>query len=110
MVEKLVTSLRALAASSEAQLARFPEVACKANELALDFADALLMVSDCPQVLLTGRQRQTLQRIDDQLLRMSGEANVHLWLDSALGDSDEWAAVRQMAVEALMELGYETAD
>lgn len=106
MIERLVDTLRALAAPAEEQLARFPDFVVKADELALDFDDALRLVMDCPQIRLEPEQEHALERLDDTLERMSGEANAPLWTEGALRERDEWARVRRLARAALAALGH----
>jgi len=105
MIEKLVDCLRALAAPADIQVARFPDFVCKAGELALDYADALLLAFQCQQLQFTQEQRQALQRVDDLLDGMSGEQNAHIWTDAALGSAPEWVAVRDAAMAAVHALG-----
>ena len=50
MIERLVHTLRALAAPAEVQRARFPDLVRKPDELALEYADALLLISDAVYV------------------------------------------------------------
>ena len=84
MIERLVHSLQALAAPADVQLARFPDFVVKADELAHDFADALLLAADCPQLQLEAGQRHALERLDARLARMSGSANARRWTDEAV--------------------------
>jgi hypothetical protein len=104
MIERLIHSLQALAAPADAQLARFPDFVAKADELALDFADALRLVSDRPQVELSAAQREALARLDAQLDAMSGESRRALWSEAAMRGAREWAATRRLAREALAAL------
>ena len=117
MIERLITSLDALAAPADVQLRRVtgaaggraavdvPQAsagpAAEARDLALEFADALLLVSDCPQVLLNAAQRQALNALDEQLEEMLREGGSHLWQPSGLRQSVEWSTARRLAAEAL---------
>lgn len=105
MIERLVHSLQALAAPADVQLARFPSFVAKADELALDFADALLVANDCPQLRLTAAQRDALARLDQHLDGMSGAANAQLWTEHAVRSRPEWDAVRALARDVLAALG-----
>ena len=105
MIERLIHSLQALAAPADVQLARFPDFAAKADELALDYADALRLAADCPQVLLEPGQRHALDRLDGYLDRMSGAANAALWTEGAVRSSPEWEEVRALARAGLAALG-----
>ena len=79
MIARLVESLRALADSTETH---------RISLVAQDFADAYLLVCDCPQMLLTPQQQRILTDLD-------------LMLDTA---SDP-AAIRGAARRALDALG-----
>jgi len=101
VIERLIRSLQALAAPAEVQLARFPAFAVQADELALDFADALLLVSDCSQVRLSATERHALERLDAQLAAMNGSVRREIWSEAAVRQAPEWAATRRLAWEAL---------
>ncbi|HSJ30799.1 MAG TPA: hypothetical protein VK933_05150 [Longimicrobiales bacterium] len=120
MIERLITSLDALAAPADVQLRRIADNAASrtssavteasagavadARDLAFEFADALLLASDCPQVLLNGAQRQVLDALDEQLEEMLREGGVHLWQPPGLRESVEWRTARRLAAEALRML------
>jgi hypothetical protein len=106
MIERLITSLRALAAPADAQVARYPDFTVRADELALEFDDALLLVSDCPQLRLGGEQVEALARVDRLLERMSGAEHAGMWTEAALRGEPEWDRIRRAASEALRALGY----
>ena len=117
MIERLITSLDALAAPADVQLRRVtgtvggraaadvpyasagPEA--EARDLAFEFADALLLASDCPQVLLNAAQLQALNALDEQLEEMLREGGNNLWQPSGLRESVEWESARRLAAEAL---------
>ena len=62
MIERLVTTLRSLA-DSDGEQSQCVSV------LAADYADALRLVIDCPQIRLEPEQREALERVDDALDR-----------------------------------------
>ena len=62
MIERFVTSLRALAALPAGELHTAP-----ARRLAADCADALRLELDCPQQDFTPGQRSVLRRLGDLL-------------------------------------------
>ncbi len=104
MIERLVLALEALAASAEVQLARDPRFAARADELALDYADALRLVTDCPQIHLDPEQRDALEHLDEHLDAMrTGRGNTP-WTDDTLRTSPEWARARALAGRALATL------
>jgi hypothetical protein len=104
MIERLVTTLEVLAAPADEQVARFPDVAGQMHAIGLDYADALLLITDCQQVLLTPEQQAALERVDDLLEALRG-AGSSPWTESALRDGAEWRAIRRDAGEALRLLG-----
>jgi hypothetical protein len=79
MIARLVESLRALADSTETH---------RISLVAQDFADAYLLVCDCPQMLLTPQQQRILTDLD-------------LMLETA----PDPAAIRAAARRALAALG-----
>ena len=105
MIERLVHSLQALAAPAAVQLARFPDFAVRADELALDYADAVLLAADCPQLRLERAQRRALDQLDEHLKRMGAVAGAGPWTEDAVRTSPEWEAVRKLARDALAALG-----
>ena len=105
MIERLVQALRRLATPAEDQFGRGPSIAGNVSDLALDFADALLLVTDCPQVLLAPEQQSALERVDDALEAMRGDGHAALWTEAALRDSAEWQFVRILSARALLALG-----
>jgi hypothetical protein len=105
MIERLVHALRILAEPAGVQLARVPDFAARSGELALDFADALRLVTDCPQLYLTTLQRESLEQLDAFLEQRSDGARSSFWSEDAVRTSAEWAEVRRLAAAALVELG-----
>lgn len=69
MIERLLTTLRVLAASTDARPAR-------AAALAGDYADALRLVIDCPQIRLEAEQQAALELVEDALDRGAARARV----------------------------------
>jgi hypothetical protein len=106
MIESLLVSLRALAASPDAQLTRFPHAVVKADKLALDFADAHLLFAQCQQLEFTAAQRDAVSAVDRLLDQMSAPEHATVWSEQALREAPEWEAVRRAAKLALRELGY----
>jgi hypothetical protein len=104
MIKQLIHALQALAAPAELQLARFPDFVVKADELALDFDDALRCAAQAGSPL-SPAQHTALDRVDDVLRRMSTAGNAHVWSDAALRSAPDWATVRSLAADALRALG-----
>ena len=114
MIERLITSLDVLAAPVDVQLRRIAgdvgavtsdeQQAAAARDVALEFADALLLVSDCPQVRLTGAQREVLDKLDAQLETMLRDGGVDVWRPAGLRGRVEWEITRRLATEARLML------
>lgn len=109
MLQRLVHTLQILATPADEQLARLPDLAANANGLALDFADALLLASDCPQLELTPELQGALERVDGLLQRIGGRENTAMWTEPALREAAEWVEVRRLAAAALRTLGASAA-
>jgi len=109
MIERLVHTLRSLAAPAEVQLTWSPSLVARGDELARDYADALRLTTDCPQLQLSPVQREALERLDEHLEGMSGPAHAALWTGPALREAPEWTAARRLARAALRAIG-EPAD
>lgn len=88
MISRLVDSLRLLAAPAEPHLAQQSALADRPDALAREFADAYVLICDCPQIRLTPAQQRWLDRVDTLLQRTS-----------------EGAELRNAAQNALRELG-----
>ena len=87
MVDRLLQTLRILAAGRhEAALPR-------AHDVALDCADALRLVIDCPQIQLTEEQQVALEELGEQLERVTEARN-----------GTQWESIRRLAKMALSAL------
>jgi hypothetical protein len=99
-------TLQALAAPPDVQLARFPDFVVKADELALDFDHALVLVRQDGGAALSAEQHAALSMVDGLLDAMSGAANARLWTERALREGAEWGRVRAAAAAALRAFGW----
>jgi hypothetical protein len=104
MIAALLESLRVLAAPADQQLALYRQEMARADQLALDFADAFRLVCDCPQVRLTPSQTRALQELDILLEEMTSQGDAQLWTTHALQESAAWTEVRAAAGRALRTL------
>jgi hypothetical protein len=113
MVDRLVDALKALAtaplehAGSDSRHAAPDHQAERLSrddteEMLREFSDALLIVSDCPQVQLTPMQRDALEELETLLLTMNRRGV--FGGDDASGRA-EWTEARQRAAHALRLLG-----
>jgi hypothetical protein len=100
MVERLILTLRALAAPA-GEHERTAGGAPTLSRLAPDYADAVLLVTDCPQIELGAVQRAALDRVGEALERLDG-ARGDAW--STAGDEGR-EHVRALARQALDTLG-----
>ena len=106
-LRELRWSLQALAASSQPSL--FPEWAVTPDHLAVDFDRCASTVLEHHCDELDERQRGRLEAIGELLNRMfrdGVEFNADLWSIAALENSEQWGAVRRMALEALDAFGW----
>ena len=104
--ETLRAALQVLAAPALVQLARYPEFVVKADELALDFDDALLLVRHNRAAEIDSRQAAALAALDELFTRMSGPARPELWTEEAVRSRPEWAEARELASAALAAFGW----
>lgn len=105
MIDRLLITLRALAASPDEQLERFPDLVAKPDELALDFDDAYRLLQQCQQLELSAAQRDAVAAVDRLLGQLSGPEHGMLWTEAALRRAPEWEQVRGAARAALRVLG-----
>jgi hypothetical protein len=106
--KRLESTLRALAMSASDQLSLFPENVVTADELARHFDHAWSALRASYEHELSTPQVAALTAIERKLEAMSRDGadfDLELWTDSALRSSDQWAAVRTLALEALAASG-----
>jgi hypothetical protein len=102
--EWLVSALERLAMPAEAQVRYLTAkgVAPTADELALEFEDALAGAA------ISDPERSELGQLDRYLSSISGRQFASLWTSQALGASPEWAEIRRLALRALRAMGERT--
>ena len=105
VMQPLREVLQALAAPAEQQIARYPQVAVTADELALEFNDALLLL-ESEAIKLNGDQLAMLLALDAFLNQMSGAERAELWTSDALRSAPEWIEVREASREGLAVFGW----
>lgn len=106
----LVQDLQYLAVEPELLLRAFwfPGPDYVADDLANDFDTRLEQAKRCVEEgLLTDEQYAKAMVVDDLLDEMSDRHDPMLWTDEALSYRDEWAKVRDLAMEALAAMGYD---
>jgi hypothetical protein len=96
VIERLIDSLRLLAAPAEQPHAQAGGLADGPHAPAREFADAFMLICDCPQIRLTPTQQRSLDEVDTLLQQMA---------EDETAASARWSAVRQAASTALRALG-----
>jgi hypothetical protein len=102
MVERLLTILRVLAREPGDAGARVTYPAGRVDALAADYADALLLVSDCRQLELTPDQLGALERVDTLLERVALTRGARP--REEIGHGPAWNPIRAAAAAALVAL------
>ncbi len=98
MLEKLKWSVLALAQEAEVQRSLFPEFVVVADELALEWEEALRLTKGL-QADMTPAQKNSLEKLDQLIEAISGEENLKFWIDDALSEFAEWIEIRRAAAE-----------
>lgn len=101
--EKFEWSLFALAQPARIQLELFPDFANTADELALSWEEAI-EGTDLNELPFSARE--SIKKLDDYMLSISGKENAALWTDKSVTSSIQWATMRKMACDAIKELGW----
>jgi len=101
MIEGLVQTLRILAAPADPRRPLPSQLLENPERTAMDFADALRLATDCPQLELSRSQRSRLERLD-QLLDEIGAAA--LWQERDIRTEELWRRASALAREAMEEL------
>ena len=103
--QTLIWAVQALALDATAQLALYPDFVVKADELALDFHDALTWTRDGMSTGWTAEQAAALVRLDEKLSRLSRggpEYDESPWFSgAALSTDSRWENVRALARDTL---------
>ena len=102
MIDQFCEALQRLASSAQEQegFLRQLGTAPSADELALDFSDALGVVRES----LGEPARDAALRLDQYLGEISGGESAELWTVAALYSAPEWVRIRELANEALRRL------
>ncbi len=102
VLERLVQSIRLLAADYETQIRSFPGFVHIPDELALTYNDCFLLVDQMANAgLLNEHQLARLKELDGALERMSEKESEEMWTLDALKKNAEWQDIRLMASELL---------
>jgi hypothetical protein len=106
MYHNLERAVLALAQPADVQLLLFPDFVCKADELALEFDDALFDLESSENTI-TPEQRATVDALDKILAEMSGSQNAAFWTDDALRSHQTWEVIRSAARDVIGAFGWE---
>lgn len=104
--ENLERAVLALAQPADVQLSLFPDFVCKADELALDFEEALDNFFG-HETEMDESERVELNALDRLILSKSGEKNAAFWTDEALLTHPTWEEIRTAAKSAATAFGWE---
>jgi len=96
------SSTERLASAADEQEAYLRQLgtAPSADELALEFTDALMV----EKTHLDEGERTAALHLDEYLSQISGEENAELWTIAALHHAPEWAHVRDLANDLLRRM------
>lgn len=103
-LDALKFARQALAQPAAVQISLFDPRVVIADELALEFTDALWVATS--NRLLHAAAAEKLNRIDELLEQHSGERNSENWTVEALRRNPLWEQVRVLAADALVTLGW----
>ncbi|MFD0730211.1 hypothetical protein [Planotetraspora mira] len=110
-VLRLAETLVMPATSADEQVAWADPHRWGVDELALDFDWANrwvpLEVDERSPGLLSPVLHDLLQRIDDRLLELSGQANADRWTPEGLTVDPGWADIRHLSSQALTEIALD---
>ncbi len=101
---RLVQSLRLLAASFDDQMRVFPEWVVVPDELAETFGEAYEIYLQEDTALISPKAQRLIAGLHSILDMMSGDARARLWTVDALRNAGEWHQIRTLAGDALAEL------
>ena len=105
VLSELRRCLRVLARPGTEALASLPDGCAKADELALEYGDAVIGARAFSTALAPA-QWSALTQIDALLAGMSGEENAELWSEAAVVAHPRWQEVRRAAVSAMALIGW----
>lgn len=104
--QRLERAVLALAQPAHVQLSLFPDFVCKADELALDFEEALDGFFGY-EAEIEEHERVELTALDRLILSKSGKANEGFWTDDALQKHPTWDTIRAAAKATAAAFGWE---
>ncbi|ATY30946.1 hypothetical protein [Sphingomonas psychrotolerans] len=104
--EKLERAVLALTQPADVQFSLFPDFVCKADELALDFEEALDGFFGYESEIAEN-ERVELNALDSLILSKSGEKNAAFWTDEALLAHPTWEKIRGAAKATAVVFGWE---
>ena len=106
IMERLCHALQALAAGADAQAELLPELACEADELALEFDNWLKEALAKYRGEMSAEQIASLEEVDRLLDEMAGPHRTNLWSEAALREDRRWRRARTLAHAALERFGW----
>jgi hypothetical protein len=106
MLEELRRTLQAIAQPEDIQKSLFPDFAFVADELVLEFSEALRITLLTDQEHLSSNQLQALERLDQKIIEFSGDQYLEVWLEKDSLAHPVWDSFRSLALEALSQFGW----
>jgi hypothetical protein len=91
LLDALINATRVVALGPSEQRSAFPEFVVVSDEIALNYADAFLLVGQLlEEGLLNEEQARALGQVDEELRRMTEHGSEEVWTLEALHASREW--------------------
>lgn len=107
-MNKIKWVTQAIAQSCDIQKSLFPDFVNVADELAVEWEMALDELNDLNiAYLITAQQLNSIKKLDDYMLSISGPNNIQYWNNIALCQSEEWQKMREMAIDILSIMKWE---
>ncbi len=105
-LHELRRTLQAIAQAEDVQKSLFPDFAFVADELVLEFSEAMRIALLPNQEHLSSSQLQALKRLDQKIIEFSGDQHLEVWLEKDSLKHPAWDSFRSLASEALSQFGW----
>lgn len=102
----LMQAVQAIAQPEEIQRTLFPRFVAVADQLALDFEEALLAGFAQHNAAWSDSQKRALNALDGQLAVYSGPSHPEIWSEPESLSHEAWTGFRELAAEALAAFGW----
>lgn len=105
MLRRLKWAAMALSQEAATQHTLFPSFVVVADELALNWEEALRELDD-PNLSINEEQRSAIAYLDALVLAISGPEKLEYWSDEALSEFREWKQIRVAASQVLLAFNW----